>query len=75
MGKADDHQLQTGMIELGDAYFSTSTLKRLRKNLKRGKDSQRKSKVTVLVDYFPLEVEGHIQRYCGYFKMKVVNLK
>jgi ISXO2-like transposase domain/Transposase zinc-ribbon domain len=71
MGKADDDQLLTGMIELDDAYFSTSTPKRLRKNLKRGKGSQKKSKVTVMVESFPLEVEGHIQRYCGYFKMKV----
>ncbi|MBK8293196.1 MAG: hypothetical protein IPK96_21955 [Flammeovirgaceae bacterium] len=42
MGKADDDQVLTGMIEWDDAYFSTSTPKRLRKKLKRGKGSQKK---------------------------------
>jgi Zn ribbon nucleic-acid-binding protein len=70
MGKADDNQKLTGMVELDDAYFSTSTSRRLRKKLKRGKGSQKKSKVTVMVESFPLEVNGQQQRYCGYFKMK-----
>jgi transposase-like protein len=71
MGKADDDQVLTGMIEWDDAYFSTSTPKRLRKKLKRGKGSQKKSKVTVMVESFPLEIDGIAQRYCGQLKMKV----
>ncbi|MCZ8354035.1 MAG: IS1595 family transposase [Chryseotalea sp.] len=71
MGRADDNQKLTGMIEFDDAYFSTSTPKGLRKKIKRGKGSQKKSKVTVMAESFPLEIDGVAQRYCGQFKMKV----
>lgn len=73
MGKADDDQKLTGMVEFDDAYFSTSTPKRLRNKLKRGKGSQKKSKVTVMAESFPLEIDGRAQRYCGQFKMKLGN--
>lgn len=73
MGKADDHQKLMDMVEFDDAYFSTSTPKRLRKRLKRGKGSQKKSKVTVMAESIPLEVDGRTQNYCGHFKMKVNN--
>lgn len=70
MGKAEDAKPLTGMVELDDAYFSTSTSKRLKSKLKRGKGSQKKSKVTVMAESFPLEVNGRKERYCGQFKMK-----
>jgi hypothetical protein len=71
MGKAEDAKTLTGMVELDDAYFSTSTSKRVKRKLKRGKGSQKKSKVTVMAESFPLEVHGRKERYCGQFKMKV----
>jgi hypothetical protein len=71
MGKAEESKTLTGMVELDDAYFSTSTSKRLKRNLKRGKGSKKKSKVTVMAESFPLEMDGHKERYCGQFKMKV----
>jgi hypothetical protein len=70
MGKAEDAKPLTGMVELDDAYFSTSTSKHLKRKLKRGKGSQKKSKVTVMAESFPLEINGHKERYCGQFKMK-----
>lgn len=73
MGKADEDRKLTGMVELDDAYFSTSTSRRIKKSLKRGKGSQKKSKVTVMAESFPIEIQGHYQRYCGQFKMKVGN--
>ena len=71
MGRQEQSGMLTGMIELDDAYFSTSTSKRLSKRLKRGKGSQKKSKVTVMAESFPLEIAGRKERYCGHFKMRV----
>jgi len=71
MGKADEDKKLTGMVELDDAYFSTSTAKSVKKRLKRGKGSQKKSKVTVMAESFPLEYDGRPDRYCGQFRMKV----
>ena len=71
MGKAENTKTLTGMVELDDAYFSTHTAKQKKNKLKRGKGSQRKSKVTVMAESFPLEFDGRKERYCGQFKMKV----
>ena len=71
MGKSEEAKTLKGMVELDDAYFSTSTAKRARRKLKRGKGSQKKSKVTVMAESFPLEVNGRKERFCGQFKMKV----
>lgn len=71
MGKAENGKTLTGMVELDDAYFTTSTPKHTKTKLKRGKGSQRKSKVTVMAESFPLEFDGKKQRYCGQFRMKV----
>jgi hypothetical protein len=70
MGKADWNETLAGMVELDDAYFATGTSKRVKKRLKRGKGSQKKSKVTVMAESFPLEIEGRRERFCGQFKMK-----
>lgn len=71
MGRAESTTMLKGMVELDDAYFSTSTSNPVRQKLKRGKGSQRKSKVTVMAESFPLEIDGRPERYCGQFKMKV----
>lgn len=71
MGKAEEGKTLSGMIELDDAYFNTSTPKQTKAKLKRGKGSQRKSKVTVMAESFPLEFNGRRERYCGQFRMKV----
>jgi hypothetical protein len=71
MGKAENATMLKGMVELDDGYFSTTTSNPVKQRLKRGKGSQRKSKVTVMAESFPLEIEGRNERYCGQFKMKV----
>ncbi len=50
MGKAESATMLKGMVELDDAYFSTNTSKPVKQKLKRGKGSQRKSKVTVMAE-------------------------
>jgi hypothetical protein len=71
MGLSEEHNLLKGMIELDDAYMSTYTSKKDKLELKRGKGSQKKTKVTVMAESFPLEENGIIQYYCGNYKMKV----
>ena len=80
MGKRDDRYQLTEIIELDDGFFTTVTPdKEKGKPLKRGKGSQRKSKVVVLVESKPLDGEKTKkgkQRKVGYIKMIVVdNLK
>lgn len=80
MGKRDDRYQLTEIIELDDGFFTTVTpYKEKGKPLKRGKGSQRKSKVVVLVESKPLDGEKTKkgkQRKVGYIKMIVVdNLK
>lgn len=72
MGKAENKIDLEGMVEIDDAYISTHTIKTEKQALKRGKGSQKKTKVTVMAESFPLEDEkGNKSYYCGHFKMKV----
>lgn len=77
MGKRDDRYQLTEIIELDDGFFTTITQdKEKGKPLKRGKGSQRKSKVVVLVESKPLDQEktktGKLRKV-GYLKMIVVD--
>lgn len=73
MGKRDDLYLLNDMIEIDDAYIETCTDAIKKKNLKRGKGSQRQTKTTVMAESIILEdiKNGTIGKQCRYFKMKV----
>ena len=79
MGKRDGEYVLAGRIELDEGYFSTETSKEEKdKPLKRGRGSQRKSKVIVMAEseYVESPKAGQKPRRVGYLKMKVIdNLK
>lgn len=69
MGLADAKFPLKGSVAVDDAYVSTYTSSQDRRELKRGKGSQKKSKVTVMVESIPLEVNGEPEVYMGKIKM------
>lgn len=73
MGKRDDQYTLKDMVELDDAYIETCTDHREKEHLKRGKGSQRQTKVTVMAESVVLEnlKKKTIERQCRYFKMKL----
>jgi len=77
MGRRDGEYELTGVIELDDGFFSTIRPDdEKNKHLKRGKGSQKKSKVLVMVESVPLEGEttkNGKQRKVGHIKMVVVD--
>lgn len=79
MGNRDGEYVLAGRIELDEGYFSTKTSKEDKdKPLKRGRGSQRKSKVLVMAESEIVEFskKGQKPRRVGYLKMKVIdNLK
>lgn len=57
MGKRDSEYNLEGFIELDEGLFSTETSKDEKKDkLRRGRGSQKKSKVLVMVESVPMEV-------------------
>lgn len=76
MGRRDGEYELSGVIELDDGFFSTIKPEGEKgKQLKRGRGSQKKSKVLVMVESVP--VEGEItrngkQRKVGHIKMVVI---
>lgn len=79
MGKRDGEYILAGRIELDEGYFSTEIpMEEKNKPLKRGRGSQKKSKVLVMVESEMVESpkKGQKPRRVGYLKMKVIeNLK
>lgn len=75
MGKRDALYHLEGMIEFDEGYFSTETKDKDKRNLKRGKGSQKKKNVAVMAESVPLEdpETGKTSNQCRYFKMKVLN--
>jgi transposase-like protein len=75
MGKRDDLYPLTGMIEFDEGFFEIATPEKERKNLKRGKGSQRQEDVGVMVESTPLEDinTGIETKHCRYFKMKILD--
>ena len=55
MGKSERNSVLKGMVEMDEAYISTHTPKKLKERLKRGKGSQKKQKIMVMAESFPLE--------------------
>ena len=75
MGKRDGEYILAGEIELDDGYFSTErSTEQKDKELKRGRGSQKKTKVLVMAESFKMESpkKGKKPRRVGYLKMKVI---
>lgn len=75
MGKKDAEYVLAGRIELDEGYFSTETPdEEKEKPLKRGRGSQKKSKVLVMAESEMVELpeKGQKPRRVGYIKMKVI---
>lgn len=74
MGKRDDAHRLKGSVEMDEAFFETVNKKEESQELKRGRGSQRQTKVLVMAE--SEEVESKKQhrpsKRCGYFKMKVI---
>ena len=76
MGKRDGEYVLAGRIELDEGYFTTETPKEEKgKPLKRGRGSQRKSKVIVMAEseFVESPKRGGKPRRVGYLKMKVID--
>jgi hypothetical protein len=79
MGNRDGEYVLAGRIELDEGYFSTETPDNEKDNpLKRGRGSQKRSKVLVMAEseLVTSPKKGQKPRRVGYLKMKVIeNLK
>ncbi|KAA6346001.1 hypothetical protein EZS27_005581 [termite gut metagenome] len=77
MGKRDEQYSLSGVIELDEGFFSTETNNdEKQKPLKRGRGSQKKSKVLVMAESQPLEgqtTKNGKPRRVGHIKMIVIN--
>jgi len=77
MGKRDEQYQLSGIIELDEGFFTTEISEEEKKNpLKRGRGSQRKSKVLVMAESTPVEddrqTKGGKPRKVNYIKMIVI---
>ena len=77
MGNRDANYTLSDVIELDEGFFSTEIPdEEKEKPLKRGRGSQKKSKVLVMVESRPVEEKTRKKgksRQVGYLKMKVIN--
>jgi len=77
MGKRDELYTLSGVIELDEGFFSTETSEdEKNKPLKRGRGSQKKSKVLVMAESEPIEGQTTKKgkpRKVGHLKMIVIN--
>ena len=77
MGKRDEAYMLSGVIELDEGFFSTTTQAEEKdKPLKRGRGSQRKSKVLVMTESTPVEggtTKKGKPRKVGHIKMVVID--
>jgi hypothetical protein len=77
MGRRDGEYELSGVIELDDGFFSTVRPEGGKdKPLKRGRGSQKKSKVLVMIESMPVEgktTKKGKQRKVGYIKMVVID--
>jgi len=77
MGKRDEQYSLSGVIELDEGFFSTETPAQDKdKPLKRGRGSQKKSKVLVMAESQPVEgktTKNGKPRQVGHIKMMVIN--
>ncbi|OAV64165.1 Transposase [Bacteroidales bacterium Barb4] len=77
MGRRDDQYSLSGVIELDEGFFSTETDDEEKdKSLKRGRGSQKKSKVPVMAESQPIQGQTGRKgkpRPVGHIKMIVIN--
>jgi len=77
MGQRDKEYKLTGVIELDEGFFSTVTVDSEKDQpLKRGRGSQKKSKVLVMVESVPVEgvkTKKGKQRKVGHIRMLVID--
>jgi transposase-like protein len=77
MGQRDKEYQLTDVIELDEGFFSTVTIDSEKdQSLKRGRGSQKKSKVLVMVESIPIEgmkTKKGKQRRVGHIRMLVVD--
>jgi len=76
MGKRDGEYVLAGRIELDEEYFSTEIPENEKNRpLKRGRGSQKKSKVLVMAEseFVQSHKKGQKPRRVGYLKMKVID--
>jgi len=71
MGLADARKPLRDSVAIDDIYVSTYTTPQERRELKRGKGSQAKSKVTVMAESIPLEINGKPEVFLGRVKMEL----
>ena len=73
MGKRDSLYQLSGSVEFDEGYFEQATSEGIK--LKRGRGSQRRSKVVVMAESTPLEdiESGETSSHCRYFKMKTLD--
>lgn len=75
MGKRDGEYVLAGRIELDEGYFSTEVPEdKKEEDIKRGRGSQKKTKVLVMAESEMVETQkkGQKPRRVGYLKMKVI---
>ena len=76
MGKRDEQYVLAGAIELDEGFFSTEIPEeKKQEKLKRGRGSQKKTKVLVMAESQMIESpkEGKKPKRVGYLKMKVID--
>uniref|UniRef100_UPI0040472D0F IS1595 family transposase n=2 Tax=Algoriphagus sp. TaxID=1872435 RepID=UPI0040472D0F len=71
MGQRDDRYRLEDMVEYDEAYVGKSTKAQVRSKLKRGRGTQKQSKVAVMAESTVLEdpESGKLNKSCRYFKM------
>ena len=74
MGKRDDRYRLEDMVEYDEAFVGKATKPKVKNNLKRGRGSQKQSKVAVMAESTILEDvdSGVLEKSCRYFKMKKI---
>ena len=74
MGQRDDRYRLKDMVEYDEAYVGKSTKAQVRSKLKRGRGTQKQSKVAVMAESTVLEAPelGKLSKSCRYFKMKKI---
>jgi hypothetical protein len=74
MGKRDDRYRLEDMVEYDEAFVGKSTKAKIRSKLKRGRGTQKQSKVAVMAESTVLEdpESGRFDKSCRCFKMKKI---
>jgi len=75
MGNRDDAHKLSGAIEMDEAFFETVNVLKPDELLKRGRGSQRQSKVLVMAESKEVKnpKKNRKCRKCGYFKMRIMS--